>query len=890
MRAAVTSAKGDSGESPWHFYGRPTAFVGRVKELHRLREAVRNAIDDQRRRSVLVLGDAGLGKTRLLSEFVDSLDEHVDAVTVLNAACRREAGPPYIVFRRLLMQRFYAAPDEAPEAARAKLQAGISQVLGDDAAGEEAAHFIGHLVGLRFPRSKHILSVDADPRRIEERAVAAFVRMLLADAARTPMVVWIDDLHHASDESVQLLLKLSKGVHAAPIVFLASARSTFATKHKQFCHEIGRVGDVLEVRALSDRECTRVVEGLLDRVEALPDDFVRQTVEKAFGNPLSLEQIVELHIERGVIQVDGDRWTVHPEKLDDTRIPVGLRDVVRSKLARLSPLERRVLEKAAVIGDVFWSGCVDVLRRVDEGHQWDDADRLWSTERRTEELLRVFEALRRRHIILRAPQSKFAKHAQYTFKHLLEREVLFEGIEGPRRARYHRLVAQWLEAQAQSEDEALVEQVAQHWERGHNPRKAAAWYILAGDRALDRHVNQEAIGLYRKALQCLTDDDALERMGVFHKLGRVHMVVGDHAEALAHFQEMLRLAWQLDDVKHGGLAYNKMGQAYRALGEYALALEHFKNGLALFRRVEDIRGVAASADDIGRVHRLRGNLDRAEERVREGLRLRRYLEDDRSVAVSLYHLGNIHTERGDFKKAVATMREALELARATDDHKTVADILNSIGVVCAHRGDHERALSLWEESLEVARLLGERRQEGILLNNLGEVELLLDRSEEGRAKLEQAVAILEDVGDRFALSDALRNLAAVHLKRDAYPKAKEYAERALAEARDVGARGQAGLAARTLGEVYSRTLFDITPDRDARIAAAAAHFDDAIRDLEAVGLEAELGKTLLAHGAFLTELGREDEAKVQLTRARALFERLDMKGALERVRRILDHL
>ncbi len=884
----MTQVQPSAGETPWHFYGQPTAFVGRVKELHRLREAVRNAIDDAHRRSMLLLGDAGLGKSRLLSEFIDSLDQHVENVTPLVAACRRDAGPPYAVFGELLMQRFYATSDEPPEDARAKVQAGIAQVLGDEAAGEEAAHFIGHLVGLRYPKSKHILSVDADPRRIEEKAVTAFVRLLVRDASRNPLVIWIDDLHLASDESLGLLLKLSKGVHQAPILFLASARPTFGERQQTFVQDLGRVDGVIDLPALADRDCTRIVCGLLERADGVPEAFVRTAVEKALGNPLQLEQIIELHIERGAIEVGGERWTVHPEKLDDTRIPGSLRDVVRSKLARLSPLERRVLEKAAVIGDVFWSGTVDMLRRVDESQQWDDADRFWTTERRSEELLRTFEALRRRHIILRAPQSAFPRSVQYTFKHTLEREVLFDGVEGPRRARYHRLIAQWLEGQEPARREAVVEQVALHWERGHNPRKAAVYYLAAADRAFDRHVNQEAVGLYKKALQCLSDDDAQERLRIFHQLARVHLVIGDHAEALAHCQEMLRLAWLLDDVESGGTAYNKMGQAYRALGEFALALDHFKNGLALFRRVEDILGVAASADDIGRVHRLRGNLDLAEERVREGLRLRRYLNDDRAVAVSLYHLGNVFTERGDFKEAVAAMREALDMARGADDHKTVADILNSIGVICAQRGEYERATQLWGEALGIARMLGERRQEGVLLNNRGEVTLLLGMAEEARDDLEAAVAILQDVGDRFSLSDALRNLAAVHLRLDAYSKAKDYAERALAEARDVGARGQAGLAERALGEVLSRTLFDITPDRDARIATALGHFEASIRDLEAVGLEAELGKTMLAHGAFLAELLREDEARAELGRARALFERLDMKDALDRANRILE--
>lgn len=887
MTGSSAIATYDGPAQQWAFYGRPTAFVGRVKELHRLREAQRSVIESRRRRAVLLSGPPGIGKTRLLAEFCDTIEEHVDRVTVLQVACLPDGGPPYSLYQRLLKARFYVQRDASPDAARERIRAGLVQVLRDEALGEEAAHFIGHLVGLRYPRSKHILRVDADPRRVEERAVELFKQVLRTDALRTPLTVAVDNLHLASEESLSLLLKLAQGLDDAPVFFIGVARTTVSERQRFFFEGLRAAGEAIELQPLPDRDCRRILRSLLGGAE-VPEPFVKLACEKAMGNPLSLEQIVQLQIERGAIEAEGDRWIVRADRLGDTRIPGTLRDVVRSKLARLGPTERRVLEKAAAVGDVFWSGCVEMLRRVDEGHTWDEADRFWNTPRRSEELLRVLEELRRRHILLRSPQSAFPRSREYTFKHTLEREVLYEGIEGPRRARYHRLIAQWLEARRdEGSGDALIEQIALHWERGHLPRKAAGYYVQAGDRAIERHVNAKADAFYRKALQCLGDDEAMVRLHVFHKLGKIRMVMGDHAEALGYFQEMLRLAWLLDDPRQGGLAYDKMGQSYRALGEYELALEHLKNALALFRRAEDVRGIAMCADDIGRVHLMRGELDLAEERFEEGLRLRRHLGDDRSVALSLHHLGNVHTERGDFRRAVKVHREALELARKAGDEKGVADILTSTGVICHQRGDYEKALTLWSEALEISRQLGERQLQGILQNNMGEACLTLGRVEEARERLDRAVAILEEVGDRRSLSDALRNQGCVHLQRGDYAAALESSRRALEVARDVGARGLAGLAERNLGEVFSRTLYDDEATREERTAAAARHFANAIRELSAVGLEAELGKALLARGAFLVEIGHEDEARGELERARELFARLDMKDGLERAERVL---
>lgn len=869
----------------WHFYGRPTAFVGRVKELHRLREAVRNAIDDQRRQAALIIGPPGIGKSRLMAEFVDSIEDHVGPVTVIATACRA-GGAPYSVFDSLLRQRFKVPADLPPNAAVVHLGAGLVSVFGDPAAAEEASHFVGHLVGLQLDDSPHIKRVGGDPRLIQERAMEWFARLLAADARQQPLVICLDDLHNASDESLRLLRRLSDMIAAVPLLFLAGARTPDRPALSDFAASVGAQGETIDLAPLSDRQGRRVLDSLLARAESVPGSFVQLVLERAFGNPLSIEQIVELQIEREAIDIEDEAWVIRPDLLDDTRIPGTLRDVVRSKLDRLSPLERGLLEKAATIGERFWVGCLSMLRRVDEGHLWDDTDRFWTTNRREEELTGAVEALRRRHILQRWAESDLPGTRAYQFKHSIEREVLYEGIEGPRRARYHRLIAQWLETRGAERRDALIERIAHHWERGHHPRKAARYYIEAGSRAFARHVNTEAVSFLRAALSCLTDDDAADRLQVFHELARIHLVLGDNAEALGHLSEMLRLAWLLDDELMGGLAYNKMGRAYRALGEYDLAIAQFKNGVVLFRRVEDIRGIASCADDIGRVYMMRGDLAAAEERVREGLRLRRYLEDKRAVAVSLHHLGKVYTTRGDFKAAVPIMREALEIARAEEDQRTVADVLTSTGAICYHRGEYDQALTLWNEALEIARLLGERRLEGMLLNNIGETLCTLGRTDEARAPLEQAFELLEAVGDRRACSDALRNLGAVYLKRGDYGQALDLTEQALEIAREVGALGQAGLAERSLAEVCSRTLYDDAPDREARIDAAAAHYAAAIRDLRKVGFEAELGWALLSHGSFLAEVSRVAEAKAQLERAHTLFERLGMKEALERTERI----
>ncbi|MCB9522223.1 MAG: tetratricopeptide repeat protein [Myxococcales bacterium] len=868
----------------WSFYGQPTPFVGRVKPLHRMRESVRNAIEHNTRYAVIIQGPAGIGKSRLMHEFTETLGEHVDRVRVVAIACRPDASPPYRALLRLLRRRFDVPGGLTAEQVRDAIARGVVEVVGPGAGAD--AHFICQLVGLPFPDSRHIAAVDGDPARVAEHAVAAFARMLTADARKQPLVIAIDNLHLARDETLTVLEAVAVRVQG-PLLFVAAARPSEHEALRRFIRHVQTVGESVTLTDLSDREGRKVLSGLLKRCDKVPEGFIRRTLEKAFGNPLSIEQIVQLQVERGAIEIRGDRWLVHADRLDDTRIPGTLRDVVRSKLERIDALERSVLEKASVVGEVFWLGCLDVLRRADEGRHWEDTHRLWTTTERSDELVRVVDSLRRRHILSRLPQSSIEGTRAYSFKHSIEREVIYDGIAGPKRARLHRVVAQWLESHGGVDSEAPVELIARHWERGHHPAKASGYYIEAGRRAFAQHMNAEAVGHFRKALACLSDDDAVHRIQVFHDLGRVHLVLGDASEALGCFQQMLDLAWTLDDENMGGLAYNNMGKAYRMLGEYELALDQLKHATVLFRRVEDVRGIAASADEMGRVHRLRGDLDRAEERIREGLRLREFLKDERSLAVSMHHLGNVYTERGAFREAAQTLQKALGLARAARDQRTVADVLISTGAICYHRGELTQATTVWREALGIARELGDRVQQGILLNNIGATLTRLDQLDEANDTLRDATELLDALGDRRSLADALRNQAEVRLRLGDYDRALTLATEALEAARDVGARGIAGMALRTLGEVCSRTLYDERGGSTSQIGEAEVHFRAALEDLRAVGLEAELAHTILAYGSFLAEVGRVDAARARLLEARDAFNRLDMSDGAERASRIL---
>ena len=868
----------------WQIHGIQTGFVGRAKEVHVVNELLRSALESRSPQLCVVVGAAGMGKSRLVAEFHGQLDKHFDVVTVARGECRADGGPPYVLFQRLLRDRFYIGAGETAAGARRKLSDGISSIAERDA--ERTAHLLGHLVGLQFPDSPHTTHA---PQLVEADAYQALARLVEADARRSPLVLVLEDLHDASEESLELITHLCAEVTEAPVLFICTVTPSEDGELPALADESTPL-TTIDLQPLSDEECAGLLSDVLRQAGEVPAELVALVCDRALGNPFTLEEIVRLLLESGVIERTPGAWKVHLDRLDVERFPQTQDGVVRARLAALTDHERSVLGKAAVIGEAFWFGALAMLERVDSDY-WPEEDRNWYSTRRDDALRRVLRGLRRKDIVRRARSSRFERDTEYRFKHRLEREALYPP-PSERTGALHRRVAQWLEGK---ETTALghppIEDIARHYELAGNRTKAAYYRIRAGDAARQRFLNEQAIHHYEQGLKDLSDDDLNARIDTLHDLGGVCDLIGQHDAALCHFQEMLRLAWQLANRAKGGVAFQKIGREYRALGEYAFGMENFERARALFEEVGDVAGLAAALDDMGRIHWLRGDLDTALRLHEEGLELRRELDRPRSVALSLARIGAIHVIRGNFEMALTTLRESLELRRQTGDLRGVAESLNALGVIFHEREEFAQAVELWGEALEAAREVGAREIESKVLNNIGEARIETGDLEDAAERLQGALRITEETRARGIQVDVLRNLGRLAMLQGDIPLAVERVGKALQIADDAGLKLLEGLAWATLGEVHSRTLFDAGRDASEPPGAEADRcFERAAEVLRQVGNEAELGKVLRVHGNVLIERGEVEAGKEKLEIAAEIFRKLDMQQTLQRTEQLIAEL
>ena len=874
--------------------------VGRDPELSRMTEALGRAVDFQAPQLITVIGNQGTGKSRLIAELIE--DSAQPPVRVFYGKALA-GGPRYGAIQRLLRHRFAIGDSDPEDLVLLRFTNEVREVFGDDRV-QEVLHFLGQFLDLHFPDSPFLRVLGDSPQQHDEITRTVLRRFLEVDAQDSPLVLVFDDLQWADDDTLQVLRELGAGLGGSPVVLIASARPELLVRFSDW--GAGSTDHLrIDLRNLEPDDAATMLSNLLTRCDGVPSDIIEDAVEMTGGNPHFLEQLVRLFLDNGTIDASGEPWRLDPERAAATELPISIEEAIEARIAALEADERDVLEKGAVFGNVFWAGAVVALSRIEEamarsesgtssgtipppvqavpseqsgrarrvsgpqqiGFDWTDTGE--PVRRR---VLDVIDDLVEADYLLRLDpeDSTIAGDVEVVFKHNLERELIAKSTEPRRLARYHRLAAQWLETKLSARSEEQLEFLAQLYERGGEPHRAAHCYLAGADKAMGRYANEQAVELYSKALAMLGEDDAVARLNALHNLGSVLDLIGRTDEAHQQFSSMLRLAWLFDQRGKGGAAHGRLGRIYRRRGEYDRAMEHLRAAHELFTRANDRRGIAGTLDDIGKVHWLRGAYGQALEFHRQALAIRRALGDRRSIALSLANIGRVHNDSGAFKAANRQFREALDLRRDIGDLSGVVQSLCDLGGVHTADGSYEMALEMFSEAHKIAEEIGDKLAQSEVLSRLGECKAAMGRGSEAVEHLLEAISLATQLGHKAAVSECCRRLAEVYIGMGDAGQAYDYAARALAISEEVGTRVHIGTAHRVLAEALSAAGLDTAE----QIRRAEDHFRRAVEILAGMKNELELARCYRSFAGLCDRIGKNDDALKLRQRADEIFGRL----------------
>ena len=861
--------------------------AGRDSILDHLEDRVAASIDDSAVAFVLLVGEPGMGKSRLIKELAGSVAESDPDARFL-VGTSMDGGRRYGAIAELLVQRFGILPLDSPEECRDKIIAGVSEVLPADRV-TEVAHLIAQLLRYPFPDSPVVAPLVEQPQQLEARTFIALRRFLEADCSAGPLILCLENLEQSGPDTINLLHYLVAGLSGSPAIIIGTATQRLFQRHANF----GDCDVSLQKLAIGPLSADESEDLLRDLCSSLVDDMPPVVVEHARsmgGSPRAVYELVRLLLESGAIdRSDPAAWKLDRVRLAHTRLPATHTDVMAERVRVMPERDRDILQRSAAIGETFWLDAVVALLRDGSGGTGDPdgptLDAIAAAGDRTRvEVSEILSGLIEREWLVEVEPPTLAGEREYRFRYPQLWSVVHGTTDKPARSRHHQTAGQWLALRPSGQGVAMQEQVARHLEQAGDARGAAMAYRRAADESRTLFANEEAIRLYSAALSCLGEADLAARIHLWHDLGSVHELKGDYEAALASFERMMRLAWVCAARSKAAVAFNKMGRVWRKKGNLKLSLEYLNRGLDLFEQSDDTRGIAGSLDDVGHVLYLLGQYDQAFEKVTSGLAKRGKSGDRRSIAQSLSTLGNIQRDRGAILESHNCHREALELRRSIGDRVGEVSSLNNLAVLAYERGNIEDARVGWEEALHLAEKIGALPLQATTLCNLGEIALLDSRIEEARRRLSECLTIARDIDDRRLQVESIRNLARLEHRSGDTMVARELAEEAHDMAASAGLRDYEGRTLLTLAEVHGGALFDAAEDEAdaaAEDSRAATFYQMGVEVLREIGNELELARGLTEYGRHKVEHGEVDQGQKLLQEALEIFTRLGAQQRLD---------
>jgi class 3 adenylate cyclase/tetratricopeptide (TPR) repeat protein len=846
--------------------GLHTRMVGREAELARLQDAVTQAQAAGHSRMITVVGEAGVGKSRLLDEFTAWLDRQPGLVRYFKGRARQEtAGLPYALLRDLFAARFGIADSDPATVARAKLVSGILGFLGPDAT--EKAHFLGHHLGLDFSASPYLSGILQDSRQIHDRALHYAVQFFSALAREGLVVLLVEDAQWADDGSLDLIAHLARHVEGGPLVIVAVARPALLDRRPAWGQDLAGAAR-LDLQPLSAETTGHLIAELLQKLPAVPAALAALLAQRAEGNPYYLEELVKMLIDEGVIQT-GATWQVAPERLAQAHVPPTLAGVLQARLDSLAPGERATLQCAAIVGRIFWDAAVaQVQREAGVGPAASDPDpqtrlaSLWDKD-----------------LIFRQVTSTFQTAREYLFKHALLRDVTYESVLKRHRPAYHAAVARWLVQSSGDRADEVSGLIAAHYAQAGRGADAAAWYARAGRQAETTYAPEAAIGYYRQALTLLPApaDDAVH-LSLQESLARVLRQQARYSEALATLDTVRLLAAQIGDRRAEAGAW--VGRAFiqSRQGEHQAALDDARRAAALAE-------IVGADDELVEARRLQGmslfhlNDPAALPTLQAGLDRSTELADLKPREMLFNSLGIVHGMMGHYEQALHYLEQALAIARARGDRAGIAVRLNNLGETARLWGDYPAALAYYREARAIAQAIGDRSNEIVFVCSLGQAQVGLGQYAAGEAALREAIGLAEAAGASTILSESYPALAEALLAQGRVPEAQAAAEQAM-----IWSRKRAKILPRiwrTLGRVAAAQQAAIQWDGGTYTAAAC--FAESLRLATSAGVDSERARTLRAWGSYEQAAGDSERGATLWQEGRALFTALDLPREVARM-------
>jgi class 3 adenylate cyclase/tetratricopeptide (TPR) repeat protein len=829
--------------------GVETQTIGRETELRQLQDRFDEVVDESQWQMVTVVGDAGVGKSRLLSDFGRWLADLSEPVWWFGGRAAH-SGPslPYALLHDLFAARFDIHDSDDPSEVRRKWERGVEQALGSDPDAVEKAHVLGHWLGFQIDESHIPETVRQDPQNLSGKATAYLGEYFRRLSEQAPVVLLLEDLHWADEATLALINAADSVLHDCPVLVVATARPTLLERHPHWGEGLD-FHSRLTLRSLSRRETRRLLDEILKRADRVPQALGDLVVMASEGNPFYVEELVNWFVEAEVITKEPDSWHVLDDRLEQARVPATLRSVLQARLDALSIAERLTLQRASVIGRVFWDDAVESL-----GSEGDQV--VARVEVPTGEAL---DRLRGRDVVYQREKSAFDHNREFLFKHALLRDVAYEGMLRRHRRTYHRFAARWFEQMAERSRrvDEYAGLIADHHAQSGDGEAAARWYLTAGKQAAGVHGLADARRLLGQGLDLVPDDATLLRFDLLMARESLLDRIGDRAaqqEDLAALDALVPVVSDIDSVRRVRLLLTHCRWAFHHT-EYAAQQAAALKAIDIARESGLVDLEAEARLWLGKGLTWAGQHQAAREALDAALTVARERGLRRVMTESLRYLAIVASNISEFARAKELLAEAIAVNREDNDDEGESTAVIQLATVLYNEGHFAEARENLERALPIVVASGFRYREAVVVSNLAAIVVQQGELGHGRRLITRGLQLCIDLDDLEGIATAYNIRGEIERRVGDL----DGAERSLRAALDT--TQQHGFEVVTSDSLLSLALISAEQGRPDE---AASHIEGAIECGRRAESPMAVARALVGRGYVQMACERFDDARESL--------------------------
>jgi len=744
----LTSLERGHIPSPRPIAAREIPLIDRLEEMDVLKEAVYRAVHGEGS-LVLIHGEAGIGKTRLVREV--GAYARSRGVQVLYGRCpalfRMDGVPPYILWKEVIKDYLGECTPEQ-----------LYRVIGFYPA--EVAKLVPELSQkLRTIPQSFPISPEQEQNRLFE-AVSQFITNI---SRESPLMVVLDDLQWTDPSSLLLLHYLARGVQKTPLLLLGAYRSTdIDAKHSltPVLTELNRerIPQSVSLKRMSLDDISEMIKQILEQ-DDVPPEFCRMVYEKTKGNPFFAEEVVKSLKEDEVICREGNKWKI--KEVSKIEFPETVKNVVKARINRLDEESQNILTMASFVGNDFTLEAMCTLTGIEENKLLESMDNMLKTGLIKEREIRG--------------------EGVCSFADILVRDVVYEEVSLLRRKKLHGVVGGVLEkVYAKKIDEHFGE-LALHFLEGGDKEKALDYFLKAAEKAMKIYANTEAISYFQSALKLLEEKEGecREKAHVLERLGDLRRLIGEYDLCIKRWNEALLLWKQLDEKEKVAGLHRKIAVIlWRDIGNTEQAQENFEKALRILEAEPENAELAALYAARASMSYFTEDVTKARSWAEKALELAKKLNALEVVASSYIDLGLVFGATGETKKAVECQEKALKIAL---DNSYVDMALRAYNNLAAElpEEEKERKFECYEKGLELAKKAGHIQSTSWLGNALATMYFGMGNIGKTRTLAEESDALNRKIGNLFNLSGSTLVLGALYNVWGEWDKGEQYLKESL---------------------------------------------------------------------------------------------------------------